>query len=185
MKVAEVVGPVKELAERRAAMAVFSFLLGGEFGEGFFDLGKEEQRVIAETVGSPRGVKDDALSLAVKCRQRVSVAGDGDDADEAAGTVFVGDIMQLAQQTGVVGLIVGVSGVFGDVMFVGGIARGADTWRAVQGVNLKARVVGDDQLAFAVMAVVFGLLASVCVESEAVFDDRGQAGEIGQGCNPD
>src|SRR5208337_1818513 len=164
MKVVEVVGPVKELAERVAAMTVLGFLFGGEFGEGFFDLRKEKQRVIAEAVGSPRGVKDDALSLALKRRQGVAIAGDGNHADEAAGTVFVGDIVQLAQQTGVVGLVIGVSGVFGDVMFVGGIARGADTWRALQGVNFKARVVGDHQLAFAVMAVVFGLLASVCVE---------------------
>ena len=50
MQVGEVVGLFEELAEGRAAMAIFCLLLGGEFGKGFFELGDEKQGIVAEAV---------------------------------------------------------------------------------------------------------------------------------------
>ena len=106
MEVTEVVRPLQKLAEGRAAMAVLGLLFGGELGEGLADLGEEEQRIVAESVVSARGVQDQAFGFAVKCCQRVSVAGDGDHAGEVAGAVFVRNFVQLAQQAGIVGLVV-------------------------------------------------------------------------------
>ena len=71
------IGPLQKLAKRSATVTVFGLLFRRELGEGLLDLGKEEQRVISEAVGSPWCVQDEALSASFKRRQRVSIAGNG------------------------------------------------------------------------------------------------------------
>ena len=110
MQVGEMVGPLEKLAESRAAMAVLRFLLGGQFCEGLFDLRKEEQRIVTKAVRAARRVQQNSLRLAVKCRESMPVAGDSDHANEAAGAVLIRNVVQLAQQAGIVGLVVGVAG---------------------------------------------------------------------------
>src|SRR5271165_5615802 len=105
MQVTEVVGPLQKLEEGRAAMAVLRLFLGGEFGEGLADLRKEEQGIVAEAVAAAGRVQDDAFGLAVKRRQRVSVARNGNHTDEAAGAVLVRNIVQLAQEPLIVGFV--------------------------------------------------------------------------------
>src|SRR5664279_5665900 len=98
MHLAEMVRPLQKLAEGGSAMTVLGFLLGGQLGKRFVDLGKEEKRIVAESVRAAGGVQNQPFGLAMKCRQGVSVARHGNHADEASGAVFVRNFMQLAQQ---------------------------------------------------------------------------------------
>src|ERR1039458_327018 len=149
--------PREERPERRASVAVERFLLGAQFGEGLADLGKVEKRVIAETVSASRRAQENAFGFAFKGCQSVAVAGRGDSADEPAGAVFVGNLVQLAQQARVVGFVGRGQRQLRRVGLVGSIARGANPWSAAQRVDFEAGVISDYQLAFGVLAVVLGL----------------------------
>ena len=105
MQVTEMVCPFEKQAEGVSAMAVSGLLFRGEFGEGLLDLGKKEQRIVAETIGPARRVQDDAFGFAVECCQSVSIARHGNHSNEAASAVLVGNIVQFAQQSSVVGLV--------------------------------------------------------------------------------
>ena len=96
--------PLQKLAKGGAAVAILGLLFGREFGESLPDFRKVEQRIVAEAIGAARRAQNETFGAAVKGSQSVSVAGRCDDADKAAGAVFVRNVMQLAQQAGVVGL---------------------------------------------------------------------------------
>ena len=108
MAIFTLVFPRKKRAERRPAMTVSGFLLSRELGESLANLGKVEERIVAESIEAARRTQDDAFGRPVKRRQRVAVARGSDHADESPGTEFVGHIVQLAQQPRIVGLVVGV-----------------------------------------------------------------------------
>src|ERR1700690_2840698 len=94
--------PFQEGAKSGAAMAVFSFFFGAQLGKGLADLRKIKERIVAEAVRTTRGMKNDAFRFSVEGLQSVTVAGSGDHADKPPGTVFVGNIVQFAQQPCVV-----------------------------------------------------------------------------------
>src|SRR5271166_6507002 len=100
--------PLQELAKGGPTMAVFGLLFGGELGEGLADLREVEERIVAEAVGAARRAQNETFSAAVKGRQRVAVPRDRDHADKTAGTILVGNIVQLAQQASVVRFVAGI-----------------------------------------------------------------------------
>src|SRR6516225_8696108 len=123
------VRPVQKLPKRSATVAVFGLLLGGEFCEGLLDLRKEKQGIVAESVKSSRGVQDETFGVSPKRRQRVPVPGDGNHADEPSVAKLFRDIVQLAQQAGIVGFVIGMAGVFMGIEFVRGVTCRADSRR--------------------------------------------------------
>src|SRR5271157_470421 len=144
--------PLQELTERCAAVAVFGFLFGGEFREGFADLREIEQRIVAEAIATARCVQNETFSAALKRRQSVSIAGHCNHADKAAGAVFLGNIVELTQQASIVRLVAGIGRVLrriatpggatpallGDpVVLIGGVACRANPGRAAERVNLQ------------------------------------------------
>jgi len=97
--------PLQELAKRGTAMAVARLLFCGEFGEGLADLRKIKKRIVAKTVGAPRRTQNETFGLAVESCQSVSVARNRDHADKTADAVLVGNVVEFAQQTRIVGFV--------------------------------------------------------------------------------
>src|SRR5271166_6571992 len=108
MALRALVFPLQKLAKRGAAMAVAGLLLSREFGEGLADLGEVEEWIVAEAVAAARRAQNETFGAAVKRRQRVSIAGHRDHADEAGGALLVGNIVKFAQQARIVGLVGGI-----------------------------------------------------------------------------
>src|SRR5215469_919153 len=102
-------------------------------------------------------MENDTFGRAVKRRERVAIARGGDHADEAPGAEFVRYVVQLSQQAGVVGFVIGVARMFGSVVLVRCIPGRTHARRAFEGVDFKSGVVGDDDLALSALAVVLGL----------------------------
>jgi len=98
--------PLQELTKGRAPMAVARFFLGGKFSECLANLFEVEERIISKAVAAPRLVQDEPFGLAVKGGQSVSVARSRNYADKAGRAKFIWNIMQLAQQASVIGLVV-------------------------------------------------------------------------------
>ncbi len=100
--------PLQKLAKGGATMAVAGFLFSGEFSESLSNLGEVEQRIVSEAVGAARHAQDETFSATVKRRHRVPVARRRNHTDKASGAVFVGNVVQFAQQASVIGLIAGI-----------------------------------------------------------------------------
>lgn len=75
-------------------------------------------------------MKNETFSLSVKSCQGVSVSGDSNNTHESGGPELIGDACQLAQQAGIVGLVVGIGSVSGGILFVSGEARRTNARRA-------------------------------------------------------
>ena len=129
--------PVEEQAEGRATVAVLRFFFRRQFGEGFFNGRKIKQRVIPESTRAAGRIEQQALRLAAKYIQDFPVASDGDHAHEPGGTLFGRNFSKFTNQTGIVGLIVGV--VSHQMRLVSGIACGVNSGSAAQRDPLRGR----------------------------------------------
>src|SRR5579862_9433199 len=101
--------PGKKLTKRSAAMAILGFLFSGQFGERLADLRKKEQWIVTEPVRTPRRPQNQSLSFSVENGQRVAITSGGNHAHKTPRPELVRHLVQLAQQTPVVRLIVGVA----------------------------------------------------------------------------
>jgi len=157
-----------------------------EFGHGAVEGGQEEERVIAEAAGAARRVQDEAFNCALRCVERLAVAGGDENAAVACGASGCGNAGEALQQDHVVpdiGVVVGVGRV--GEPGVGGEAGGADAGRAVERVHFEAGVVGKHERAGREAGVVNGFERGVGGEGKAVFFRGGDGGEGGQGIDFD
>src|SRR5271167_3793243 len=115
--------PLEELAKRGAAMAVLGLFFRGEFGEGPAGFREIEQRIVTEPVATAEFAQNEPLGAAVKGCEGVSTARRCDDADKAADAVFVGDVVQLPQQAGIVGLVSRNAALMSRTLALGGRSR--------------------------------------------------------------
>src|SRR5260221_2800310 len=109
--------PVEKFAEGCSAVTVLGFLFWGQFGEGFLDGWKIKERVVSESVRAAGGIEEHAFGLAAKRVQGLPIASSGDHTNETASAVLRGNFSELADQAGVVGLVVSV--VSDEVRLVG------------------------------------------------------------------
>ena len=82
-------------------------------------------------------------ALTVKCRQGVSIARRRDHADEATGAVLIGNVVQLAQQASVIGLVAGIgrqliSRFSGSQLLVLCVARRAHAGRTTKRIHFES-----------------------------------------------
>src|SRR2546427_8536274 len=101
--------PLKKTAKRCAAMAELRLLLRAQLGKVFSNVRKIKQRIVAEATGAAWSIEDDALGCTAEDRKRFFIASGGDDANEASGALIGWNAFHLANQTGIVGLIICVA----------------------------------------------------------------------------
>ena len=101
--------PLQKGPEGGSAMTVSCFLFRSEFGKSLPDLREVKQRIVTKSVRSSFGVQRLTFGFAVKRCQRVSIARSGNHADEASGTKLIRNFVQLAQQAGIVVLVIGIA----------------------------------------------------------------------------
>src|SRR6266849_2653754 len=159
-----------------AAVAVLGLLLRQQFREGLLNRRKVEERVIAKSIRSPRDVQQQAVRLAVKYSQRMTVPGGGDHAHEASRAFFGRDFSQLSNQARVVSLVVGV--VPHQVRLVGGVTRGMHSRSAGQRIYFQPGIVGQDDFSRSIQTISLDLLAGIGLEGKAVFDHRRKGSEV-------
>ena len=100
--------PFQQPAERRAAMTVLGFFLRCQFREGFFNLRKIKQRIVAEAVRTARRIENHTFRRAAKGRQCFSIARHRQHSNKSSSPLGGRNAPQLAKYTGVVGLVIGV-----------------------------------------------------------------------------
>ena len=132
----QAIAPFQKLTESGTAMTVFGLFFGTKLGESFFNLRKIKEGVVSEPVGAARRIEDDSFGSAAKSGQRLSITGGGQQADESRGAPVWWNLAQFAQQTCVVGLVVGI--LVREMRLVCGIARGVHAGRAVQRVHFQS-----------------------------------------------
>ena len=115
-------------------------------------------------------VENATFRYTAKRRQRSSVTGGGDDADETTGALAGRNTFEFAKDAGVIGIIVGVRISF--VRFVSSIAGRMNAGSAVESIDFKTGVVRNDDLTGQSETVLLGFFASVVFEGEAIFDNR-------------
>jgi hypothetical protein len=170
---------MEQCGEGSASVAELELDLRIELGHGAVLVGKIEERIVAETAGPAWGWEDLACDGAVGDAEDLAVAGGGEDAVVAGFRVAGVESGEGLLEAEIVALVEGSGGRAGEV-FVVGIAGGADTGGSVEGVDLEAGVVGDDDLAVEVVGVVDGLDAGVAFEGGFVFGRRGDVVEVGE-----
>jgi len=139
-------------------VTVARFFFRREFGESLLDLRKIEHGVVAESAGTLEVIENAALGDSAKRCQRQTIAGGGDYTHEASRALFGRNALEFAKNARIVGIIIGVG--IGLVRLVGCVAGGMNTGSAMEGVNFKAGIVGDDDLSGQGQAVLLGSLAS-------------------------
>src|SRR6185436_8392678 len=88
-----------QAAQRFAAVTDFVFFFGGKLGGGFAQLVDEEKRIIAESVFAALFPQDSAFDLVAGGEEDVAVgSGQGERADESAGALLVGDVVELVDE---------------------------------------------------------------------------------------
>src|ERR1700722_4978990 len=106
------INPIQKLPERRTTVTVAGFFFGAQFGKRLLNLRKTKQRIVTKPVTPTRSVKNNAFGNPAKCSQRLSVPRRSQHAHEPA-CAFVGsNILQFAQHTRIIGIVVGVSASF-------------------------------------------------------------------------
>src|SRR5580658_6547606 len=113
--------PFEELTERRAAVTVLRLFLGSQLGKCFLNVRKIKQGIVAEAIRAARSVEDDSFRRAAECRQRLAVASSREYADKPASAIRLRNVLQLAKNPRVIGLVVSVRVGLGRL--VGGVAR--------------------------------------------------------------
>src|SRR5688572_3964801 len=133
-------------------------------------LAEEEQRIVPETAGPPRGVEDAPARLALE-RERQAAVGprQGQRADEARAPPLGRDCAQALQEQRVVRLVVPVAP---------GEARRAHPGLAAQGLDLESRVVGQRPQPARARAGD-RLEPRVAREGRLVLGHRGQTADLG------
>ena len=114
--------PRQKCAKSRSAMAVACFLFRRQFREGLANFREVKQRIVPEAVRSASRTEDDAFGLTVKGRQRMPIARRQQSRNKVTSTEFVRHLVQLAQKTCIVGLIIGVAGLHREIAFSSSIA---------------------------------------------------------------
>jgi secondary thiamine-phosphate synthase enzyme len=165
-------------------MAVREPCGGVEFGHGPAELGEEEEGIVAEAGGSARRVEDFAFDDAVGESKDLAVA-DGGEGAAIAGRIRGGrDGGECGEEAGVVALIRGEAGAWWVTCIVG-VAGGADAGCSVEGVDLEAGVVGENDRAGRVGRIGKGFDAGVTFEGEFIFGGGRDGGEAGEGFDGD
>ena len=154
-------------------------LIYRDLRESFLDWRKEKQRIVAEAVIAARRVNNSPISLAATYRQRFAIASGGDDANEVCRPAFGRYVLQFAQQPSIVCLVIHV--VLCQPRIFGSITSGVHPGRTVKSVYLQAGIVGNDDLAGGIAAVMLGFLARIRLEGKAIFNNTGQGREAGDG----
>src|SRR5574342_557899 len=132
-----------EARERAAAMA--HAILRGRLGlrEGLPELRGEEEGIVAEPAGAALRREDRPLAGAVGLEEDVPLlVGEAGRAAEAGGASGGLDARELLQELPAVGFVAGIGRLAGVPAAGGGVARGADSRRAAERVDLEPRVVG-------------------------------------------
>ena len=106
MLVVLLIAPSQKFPKCGSAVAVAGFFFWSKFGESFFDLGKIEHGVVAESAGTLEVIEDAALGCAAEGRKRSTIAGGGYDTDEAAAALLRRNAFEFAKDAGIVGIVV-------------------------------------------------------------------------------
>jgi hypothetical protein len=133
--------PREKRSKGRTSVTVEGLLFGSQFGKGLSDPREVEERVVSESIQSSRRSQDDALGLALKRSQRVTVTSYGNCADKPGGAELFGNVVQVAQEPGIVRFVCRVQGVRGRIVLIGSVASGPDSRGAAQGIDFKSRVI--------------------------------------------
>lgn len=161
-------------------MADVRFLFRCEFRKRLAERREEEKRIVAETVRSPRLMKDDAARTPFERRDGLAFARGGNDADETCRALVIGNVRKFTKEACVVFV---VWGIFVDASFERGVPGREDAGSAAECVHCESRIVGDDDPTGREPAVVLGFFSSIAVEAVGVFSRRGRRGEIWQAAN--
>jgi hypothetical protein len=153
-------------------------LLGGELSEGKTESWDEEEWVIAEAVCAARGVEDFTFDEALGSEKDLTVAGEGECADEAGGAVDPG--RSAGEGFEEQRIVAGVAHSAGMEIIPGvvSVAGGADARLVGERGDFEAGVVGEDEQAGRRERVSAGLEFSVAHEGGRVFDGLRESGEI-------
>jgi hypothetical protein len=168
--------PSEKLPECRTTVAVLRLFFWGQFGKGLLNLRKVKQRIVAKAIGSTRTIQNRPFNLSAENLQSLSVACDGNHTYESTGALAGRNILQFAEQTRVIGFVVGV--VIHQVWRSGCEARRMDARSTLERVNFEPGIIGQDHLARNFTAVSLRLFSRILFESQAIFDHGRQRGEV-------
>jgi len=172
----------KQRCEGAAAMAEGELRLEVDLGHGAVELGQVKEGIVAEAAGAPRCVQDHAFDDTIRGVRRFAVARGDQNATVSGGALWWRKGVKALKKDNVVpdiGVVVGVGRV--DKSGIGGEAGRAHSWRAGEGVDFKAGVVGENELAGQIPGIVNGFERGVFGKGFAVFFGRVDVGEIGEG----
>ena len=156
---------------------------GGKLGHGAVEVGKEEEGVVAEAAGAAGSGEDEAFDGALGGVEEFAIAGEGERAAVTGLAAGFGTSARAARRAALLRLS-GVSAV-GGVGQVGGEAGAADSGGVVEGGDLEAGVVGEDEEVGCAEGVVDGLGAGVGLEGGPVLGRGGDGGDVGEGFDAD
>ncbi len=145
----------------------------GKLSEGVATAGRNKERIVTESPCAAFPVNDPARRLAVTVENFPSVLGQDERATETSGALFApgSPFFEFAQEEGPVG---GVAG------FVSGKSRRVHAWGAIEGIDLKSGIVGEDPLARAIPADGEGFQPGILEIGGSAFFNLRQTGESGQ-----
>jgi hypothetical protein len=142
-----------------------------DLGHGAAVGGEIEEWVVTEAPGSARLGEDLTFDYSVADGEKVSVTGGGEYAVVAGRPLGEWDPGEERDEVEIVALVDSES--FASIgcvkVVVIGEARGAYAWASMKCVDLKAGVVGDDDLAWGVVGVEARFDGGVALEGEFVF----------------
>jgi len=157
-------------------MAVKGFFFGTEFGEGLLDLREIEHGIVAKSAVTTEMVENAALGDSAKRGQHSAIFCGCDHTNEPTRSLCFWNPSEFTEHARVIGIIVRVSPGF--VRFIGGIAGGVHSGSAIQGIDLKTRVIRQHDLPGRGETVLLSFLARIFFEGCSIFDDSRQRREL-------
>lgn len=141
---------------------------GIQFGHRLLVWWQEEQRIIAKACVSSGLSEDLSLDRPFRDTKNFSVTGRSERAAIPRLALTCGDMSQGMEQAGIVALVKRFPVARG-VVGIEGITGGANAGRSFESVDLKARVVGQDDLSGSMEGVVDGLCFRVAIKGKSSF----------------
>jgi hypothetical protein len=170
---------LEEGTEGVAAMGELPLLISGEFGHGEAKGGEKEEGIVTEAVGAARGGEELAFHGSGGVEEGLAVVGEDEGTYEAGCAVGAGKFVEFSEEGAVVALVFGaVAGLEGEVV---GEAGAAYAGTVVEGGELDAGVVAEDEVAGSEAGVSDGFEFGVAEEGGGVFDRLGHGGDAGKG----